>query len=54
MTAMAPVRLGGREDPALVERLAGGPRRKTVDEIIEHGDGVPLSAEKLAKRFTIR
>jgi class 3 adenylate cyclase/predicted ATPase len=51
MTAMALNRLGVHDGLALVERLAVDARlpRKTIDEIVEHSDGVPLFIEELTK-----
>ena len=44
-------RLGGRDGAALVELLAANVAlsRKTVDEIVERADGVPLFVEELTK-----
>jgi class 3 adenylate cyclase len=51
VTMLALNRLGGRDGAELVERLAGntGLSRKTVDEIVERADGVPLFVEELTK-----
>jgi predicted ATPase len=51
VTVLALNRLGGRDGATLVERLAGnmGLSRETVDEIVEHADGVPLFVEELTK-----
>jgi class 3 adenylate cyclase len=51
VTMVALNRLGARDGAALVERLAGnaGLSRETVNEIVEHADGVPLFVEELTK-----
>jgi class 3 adenylate cyclase/tetratricopeptide (TPR) repeat protein len=51
VTALNLNRLAGSDGATLVERLAGsvGPARQTVDEIVEHADGVPLFVEELTK-----
>jgi class 3 adenylate cyclase/tetratricopeptide (TPR) repeat protein len=51
VTVMALNRLGGRDGATLVDRLAGnaGLPSETVNEIVEHADGVPLFVEELTK-----
>jgi class 3 adenylate cyclase len=51
VTMLSLNRLGERDGAALVEGLArnAGISRETVDEIVEHADGVPLFVEELTK-----